>query len=136
RTLSTSKAAVVIGRTASDVLLSVLSIAIVSIAGLIGGRRIRRPLLHAVLVCVLLLVFAYSFSWVMAYVGLLVPSVEVINNASFMVIMPMTFVSNAFVPLEQFPSWLQPVVEWHPVSTLIQAVRELFGNVPEGLAVV
>jgi ABC-type multidrug transport system permease subunit len=62
-----------------------------------------------------------------------VPSPEVINNASFMVIMPLTFVSNAFVPTEQFPSWLQPIVEWNPVSTLIEACRQLFGNVPEGV---
>jgi ABC-2 type transport system permease protein len=45
-------------------------------------------------------VFAYAFSWVMAYVGLLVPSVEVINNASFMVIFPLTFIANTFVPRE------------------------------------
>ncbi len=52
---------------------------------------------------VLLLLFAYAFSWVMAYVGLLVPSVEVINNASFMVIFPLTFVANTFVPAENLP---------------------------------
>jgi ABC-2 type transport system permease protein len=135
RSLPMSQGAVLIGRTASDVIYNVLSIAIMSITGLLVGWRIRGSLLDAVLAYGLLLLFAYSFSWVMAFVGLLVPSVEVINNASFMVIMPMTFVSNAFVPLEQFPTWLQPVVEWNPVSTLIQAVRELFGNVPDGLAV-
>src|SRR5690606_11302975 len=76
----------------------------------------------------LLLLFAYAFSWVMAYVGLLVPSVEVINNASFIVIMPLTFVSNAFVPVQQFPSALRRFVEWNPVSAVTQATRELFGN--------
>ena len=64
----------------------------------------------------------------MAYVGLLVPSVDVINNASFIVIMPLTFVSNAFVPLESFPSGLRTFVEWNPVSAVTQAARELFGN--------
>ena len=134
RSLPMSQAAVLVGRTASDVIYNVLSIAIMSVTGLLVGWRIRGSILDAVLAYALLLLFAYSFSWVMAYVGLLVPSVEVINNASFMVIMPLTFVSNAFVPLDQFPSWLQPVVEWNPVSGLIQAVRELFGNVPEGMA--
>jgi len=61
-------------------------------------------------------------------VGLLVPSVEVINNASFIVIMPLTFVSNAFVPLRSFDGVLRQIVLWNPVSTLTQAVRELFGN--------
>jgi ABC-type multidrug transport system permease subunit len=73
-------------------------------------------------------VFAYAISWIMAYVGLLVPSVEVINNASFMVIMPLTFVSNAFVPTHTFNDVLQPVVEWNPVSSLTQALRDHFGN--------
>jgi ABC-2 type transport system permease protein len=65
----------------------------------------------------------------MAYIGLLVPSVEVINNASFIVIMPLTFVSNAFVPLESFDGVLKTLVEWNPVSALTQASRELFGNI-------
>ena len=64
----------------------------------------------------------------MAYVGLLVPSVEVINNASFVVIFPLTFVSNAFVPTESFDGILRTFVLWNPVSTLTQACRELFGN--------
>jgi ABC-type multidrug transport system permease subunit len=64
----------------------------------------------------------------MAYVGLLVPSVEVVNNASFIVIMPLTFVSNAFVPMSSFDGVLKTFVEWNPVSTVTQATRELFGN--------
>ncbi|HUF99023.1 MAG TPA: ABC transporter permease [Ilumatobacter sp.] len=83
----------------------------------------------------LLVFFAYAFSWIMAYVGLLVPSVEVINNASFIVIMPLTFVSNAFVPVESFPSALRYFVEWNPVSAVTQAIRELFGNTNPAAAV-
>jgi ABC-2 type transport system permease protein len=76
----------------------------------------------------LLLLFAYAISWIMAYVGLLVPSVEVINNASFIVIFPLTFVSNAFVPLKSLPGGVRTFAEWNPVSTVTQASRELFGN--------
>jgi len=47
----------------------------------------------------------------------------------------LTFVSNAFVPTESFPSFLRPFVEWNPVSAVTQAVRDLFGNVPEGTRV-
>ena len=133
RSLPMTQSAVLIGRTFSDVIYNVLSIVIMSLTGLLVGWRIRGSITDAVLAYLLLLVFAYALSWVMGYIGLLVPSPEVINNASFMVIMPLTFVSNAFVPTEQFPSWLQPVVEWNPVSTLIEACRQLFGNVPEGL---
>jgi ABC-type multidrug transport system permease subunit len=58
--------------------------------------------------------------------------VEVINNASFMVIFPLTFVANTFVPLETLPAPLQTFAEWNPVSAVTQATRELFGNIPPG----
>jgi ABC-2 type transport system permease protein len=135
RSLPMSRSAVLVGRTASDIVYNVLSIAIMSLTGLLVGWRIRGSLLDAVAAYLLLLLFAYAFSWVMAFVGLLVPSVEVINNASFMVIMPLTFVSNVFVPLETFPSVLQPFVEWNPVSAVTQAARNLFGNTTAGMPV-
>ena len=76
----------------------------------------------------LLLVFAYAISWIMAWIGMLVPSPEVVNNASFMVIFPLTFIANTFVPLETLPGPLQTFAEWNPVSAVTQAARELFGN--------
>lgn len=128
RSLPMSQSAVLAGRTLSDVVYNVLSLAIMALTGLLVGWRVRGSLVDAVAAFALLLVFAYAISWIMALVGVLVPSPEVINNASFIVIMPLTFVSNAFVPLESFPAPLQRVVEWNPVSTLTQACRELFGN--------
>jgi ABC-2 type transport system permease protein len=128
RSLPMSNAAVLVGRTTSDVIYNVLSLIIMGLTGLLVGWRIREGFLDAVLAFALLLVFAYAISWVMAYVGLLVPSVEVINNASFIVIFPLTFVSNAFVPLQDFSGFLRVLVEWNPVSALTQATRELFGN--------
>lgn len=128
RSLPMSQSAVLAGRTASDVVYNVLSLVIMALTGLLVGWRVRGSLLDAAAAFALLLAFSYAVSWVMALVGVLVPSVEVINNASFIVIMPLTFVSNAFVPLESFPSVLRTVVEWNPVSTLTQACRELFGN--------
>ena len=129
RSLPMSHAAVLVGRTTSDVIYNVLSLVITALTGLLVGWRIREGFLDALLGFLLLLLFAYAVSWVMAWVGLMVPSVEVINNASFIVIMPLTFVSNAFVPLESFDGVLRTLVEWNPVSALTQASRELFGNV-------
>jgi len=128
RSLPMSRSAVLAGRTASDVLYNLLSLIIMALTGLLVGWRVRGSVLDAVAAFALLLAFAYAFSWVMALVGLMVPSVDVINNASFIVIMPLTFISNAFVPLESFPSGLRTFVEWNPVSSVTQAVRELFGN--------
>ncbi len=128
RSLPMSRSAVLVGRTGSDIAYNVISIVIMSLTGLLVGWRIRGSFIDAVAGYLLLLFFAYAFSWIMAYIGLLVPSVEVINNASFVVIMPLTFISNAFVPIESFPPGLQTVAEWNPVSAVTQAVRELFGN--------
>jgi len=64
----------------------------------------------------------------MALVGLLVPSPEVVNNASFVVIFPLTFVANTFVPTNGFPGPLRVIANWNPVSALTQAARELFRN--------
>jgi ABC-type multidrug transport system permease subunit len=73
-------------------------------------------------------VFAFAISWLMALVGLLVRTPEVVNNASFIVIFPLTFVANTFVPLESFPAVLRAFAEWNPVSAVVQASRQLFGN--------
>lgn len=129
RSLPMSNSAVLVGRTTSDIIYNVLSLIIMALTGLLVGWRIREGFFDATIAFLLLLLFAYAISWVMAWVGLIVPSVDVINNASFIVIMPLTFVSNAFVPTDSFPAGLRQFVEWNPVSTLTQACRELFGNV-------
>ncbi|WP_139979593.1 ABC transporter permease [Nocardioides litoris] len=128
RSLPMSRSAVLVGRTTSDVVYNVCSLVIMALTGLLVGWRIREGALDALLGFALLLVFAYSISWIMAWVGLIVPSVDVVNNASFVVIFPLTFLSNAFVPLEAFDGVLKTIVEWNPVSSLTQASRELFGN--------
>ena len=132
RSLPMSRSAVVFGRTASDVIYNVLSLVIMALAGLVVGWRIHNGIGSALLGFALLLLFAYAISWVMAYVGLLVPSPEVVNNASFLVIFPMTFVANTFVPAENLPGPLRTFAEWNPVSAVTQAARELFGNIPPG----
>ena len=83
---------------------------------------------EAALGFLLLLLFAYSMSWLMATVGLLVRTQEVFNNASFIVIFPLTFIANTFVPTNNFPTVLKVIADWNPVSAVVQSVRELFGN--------
>jgi ABC-2 type transport system permease protein len=129
RSLPMTRAAVLIGRTGSDIVYNVLSITIMALTGLLVGWRIRTSVWEAVAGFGLLILFSYAFSWVMASVGLVVPSPEVVNNASFMVIMPLTFISNAFVPSESLPGPLRVFAEWNPVSAVTQGARNLFGNV-------
>ena len=132
KSLPMSRSAVLAGRTVSDVIYNVLSLAIMAVTGLLVGWRIRGSILDAALGFALLLLFAYAISWIMALIALFVPSPEVINNASFIVIFPMTFVANTFVPTESLPGPLKAFADWNPVSTVTQAARELFGNIPAG----
>ena len=129
RSLPMAPSAVLVGRTISDVVINIVSLVVMSLTGLVVGWRIRGSFLDAVLAYALMLLFAYALSWMMAVVGLIVRAPEVFNNASFMVIFPLTFLSNAFVPLDNMPAPLRVFAEWNPVSALTQAVRDLFGNV-------
>jgi ABC transporter DrrB family efflux protein len=133
RSLPMSQSAVLVGRTASDVIYNVLSLLIMALSGFVVGWRFHDGVGRALAGFALLLLFAYAFSWIMGYVGLLVPSVEVINNASFMVIFPLTFIANTFVPAENLPTVLRVFAEWNPVSAVTHAARSLFGNLPAGL---
>jgi ABC-2 type transport system permease protein len=128
RSLPMSRSAVLIGRTSSDVANNLLVIVVMSVTGLLVGWRIRSSVGEAIGGFVLLLLFAYAISWIMAWVGLIVPSPEVVNNASFVVIFPLTFVANTFVPTDKFPRPLRFIANWNPVSSVTQAARELFGN--------
>ena len=128
RSLPMARSAVLVGRTASDIFYNSTSLVVMSIAGLVVGWRIRTSVPEAIGGFLLLLVFSYAISWIMAYVGLKVSGVEVVQNASFMFIMPMTFVSNAFVPGNDLPGPLQTFSDWNPVSAVAQGAREAFGN--------
>jgi ABC-2 type transport system permease protein len=132
RTLPMSPSAVLIGRTNGDLLINSISMAVMMATGLVVGWRMRSSLLEAIAGVALLLLFAYALSWVMAFLGMMVRSPEVINNVSFLVLFPLTFISNAFVPAETLPGPLRVFAEWNPVTSLVQAARELFGNVPAG----
>ncbi len=135
RTLPMSGAAVLIGRTNGDLVINTLSMLVMMATGFIVGWRVNSSVPEFLAGVALLLLFAYAFSWVMAFLGMSVKSPEIINNASFLILFPLTFISNAFVPSENLPTPLRVFAEWNPVSALVQSARELFGNVPPGTPV-
>jgi ABC-2 type transport system permease protein len=128
RSLPMSRSAVLVGRTTSDLVNNVIVIVVMSITGLLVGWRIHSSVLEALAGFGLLLLFAYALSWPMAVVGLSVRSPEVFNNASFMVVFPLTFIANTFVDASRLPGPLRVFAEWNPISAVTQAARELFGN--------
>jgi ABC-2 type transport system permease protein len=134
RSLPMSRAAVLIGRTTSDLLNNVFVLFIMVICGLAVGWRVHTNPLEATGGFLLLLVFGYAMSWVAAVIGLSVSSVEVAQSAGFIWMFPLTFLSNAFVASNRLPGWLQPIADWNPISSIILALRDLWGNSPAGAA--
>ena len=128
RSLPMAKSAVLTGRTAADIGINTITIVVIALTGLVVGWRIRGGVLEAIGAFLLLLAFAYALSWVMGVFGLLVRAPEVFQNASFIVVFPLTFIANTFVPIDNFPTVLKVIAEWNPVSSCTQAVRELWGN--------
>ncbi|MGB3770701.1 MAG: ABC transporter permease [Rhodococcus sp. (in: high G+C Gram-positive bacteria)] len=128
RSLPMAPSAVLVGRTSSDIVINVISLVVMSLTGLLVGWRIRSSFLEAAAGFALLLLFAYALSWVMAVIGLWIRTPEVFNNASFIVIFPLTFIANTFVQSTDLPGVLKPLAEWNPVSAITQSSRVLFGN--------
>ena len=128
RSLPMARSAVLTGRTTADVIYNAGILVVLMISGLFVGWSVHTSLPQFLFGVVLLLLFAFCMSWIGVWLGTSVPTVEVAQQVSFIVIFPITFVSNAFVPLASLPTWLQPFAEWNPTSTLTSSLRQLWGN--------
>jgi ABC transporter DrrB family efflux protein len=127
RSLPISQSALVVGRTLGDSLLNIVVLAVMGIAGYIVGWRPTSGPLSVAIGFIFLLSFGYALSWVGIYVGLSASDARVVQNVSFIITFPLTFLSNAFAPTTGMPRALQYFAEWNPVSTMVAACRELFG---------
>lgn len=127
RSLPMNAGAVLFGRTSSDLSRGVITLVIMSITGLAIGWRITGGFFEAILAYLLLLGFGFAMSWIGALIGLSVSNPQIASTAGFAWLFPLTFVSNAFVPTQTMPSWLQTVAEWNPISAIVAAERLLFG---------
>ncbi|MFZ0322708.1 MAG: ABC transporter permease [Actinomycetes bacterium] len=128
RSLPMARSAVLSGRTSSDLVYNGGILLVLMVTGFAIGWRVNNGLASFVAGVALLLAFAYAMSWVGVFLGMSVPTVEVAQQVGFIVIFPLTFLSNAFVPIGSMPSWLQPFAEWNPISAVVSACRDLFGN--------
>ena len=127
RSLPISRSALIIGRTLGDSLLDIVVLFAMGITGWLVGWRPSGGAFNVFLGFLFLLGFGYALSWIGAYVGLSAKDARVVQNVSFLVTFPLTFLSNAFAPTTGMPRALQYFAEWNPVSTMVAACRELFG---------
>ncbi|MFQ6392603.1 ABC transporter permease [Nocardia sp. KC 131] len=128
RTLPMSRLAVLMGRTLSDLVVNVLSLAVMVGCGYAVGWRINGGFLDAALAFGLILLFAFAMSWVGALTGLLSPTVEVAQSAGLIWLFPLSFISSAFISAETLPGPLRAVAEWNPITAVSAAGRRLFDN--------
>jgi ABC transporter DrrB family efflux protein len=128
RSLPMSRSAVLTGRTLADLMTQVIGAVVVAGVGLAIGWRIHSSVADAAAAFGLALLFGYAFTWVGACLGMVLRSPEAAQQMGFVLFLPLTFVSNAFVPTQGMPGWLQAIANWNPMSALAAASRELFGN--------
>jgi ABC transporter DrrB family efflux protein len=128
RSLPIHPAAVLVGRSLSSLAHSMIGILVMSVTGLAIGWRIRGSLADGLAAYALLVLWGFAMIWVGILVGSGLRSVEAVQGLMFTMIFPLTFLSNAFAPTEQMGTVLRTLAEWNPISSLVQAVRELWGN--------
>jgi len=128
RSLPMARSAVLTGRSLADVFYNLGILVVLMLSGLFVGWSPHTGIPAFLAGVGLLLLFAFAMSWLGIWLGLMVPSVEVAQQAIFTVLFPITFLSNVFVPPQTLPDWLQPIAEWNPTSTLTGSLRQLWGN--------
>jgi len=128
RSLPIHPAAVLVGRSMSSLTHSFIGIIVMSVTGLVVGWRIRGSVLDALAAYGLLLLWGFAMIWLGILVGSAMRSVEAVNGVMFTTIFPLTFLSNAFAPSEKMGTVLRAIAEWNPISSLVMAVRQLWGN--------
>jgi ABC transporter DrrB family efflux protein len=130
RSLPIARSSVLIGRSISSLIHSSIGIVVMSLTGLAIGWRIHNGVAAGLLAYGLLLLFGFAMIWIGILVGSAMRSIEAVNGLMFTTIFPITFLANTFAPSEQMTPWLRTIAEWNPISSLVQAMRELWGNAP------
>ncbi|WP_405003700.1 ABC transporter permease [Kitasatospora purpeofusca] len=127
RSMAVSRTGLLLGQTLADLLVSVVVLALLAAVGLVVGWRIRGGPADALGAFGLLLLFRFAMTWVGLLLGLAVGKEEAAGQL-VVAVFPLAMVTNAFVPTGGMPGWLAAVAEWNPMSAVVQAGRDLFGN--------
>lgn len=128
RSLPTSRSAYLFGHFAAELAASMLAVVILCASGLAIGWRIDSSVGEALAGVALLVAFAGAMIWTGTLMGVIARSPDAVQGLVFMIVFPLTFLSNAFVPAAGLPDGLRQLAEWNPVSAVVAAVRSLFGN--------
>jgi len=120
-----ARSAVLAGRTTTDLVRNIFVVLIMTGVAYLVGFRIHDGVPEYVLGALILLAFAYAMSWGFAAIGLAAPNSETAQVMAFPILMPLTFASTAFVPIQSMPGWLQAFASHQPVSVAVDGARSL-----------
>lgn len=127
RSMPMASSAVVLGRSFTDMIYSVVGLVIMVGAGLVLGWRWHGGVGETAAAFGLLLLLRFAMLWLGIFLGLIIPGPGAVN-AVWTFLFPLTMVTAAFAPPETMPAWLGTIAEWNPLSATIYATRDLFGN--------
>jgi ABC-2 type transport system permease protein len=128
RSMPIARSALMIGRSAADLMRALLELTTLVLCGLLVGWQWHRGIGDALAAVGLILLLRMAITWIGIYVGLAVPNPDTVAVIVFPLAFPMTAVSNIFVAPELMPGWLALISEWNPLSATVAAIRDLFGN--------
>lgn len=133
RSLPVWRPAVIVGSLLGDAARYALGATIVLVLGLVLGFRPEGGVIGVLLSVALVLVFAFSLSWIWTMLGLVLRTPMAVMGTSAMILFPLTFASNIFVDPKTMPGWLETAVGFNPITHLVTAVRGLMaGTVSAG----
>jgi ABC-2 type transport system permease protein len=125
RSLPIPRSAVMIGRSAGDMALSSWGLLVTTVLGFAVGFRTGGDVGEIVLAFGVMLAAGYALTWMFIALGLLAKNAQAAQGMSFMAVLPLTFMSSAYVPAESLPGWMQPVADHQPITAIANAVRSL-----------
>ncbi|AZZ61128.1 ABC transporter permease [Oenococcus sp. UCMA 16435] len=122
-----------IGSLIADLVRYTVATSVTLLVGYIIGWRPTVGFQWVLLAMLFGIGFSWAISWIFVFWGLLAKSAEAVNGISVMIMLGLSFLSNAFVPTSSLPKILQTFVRINPVTHVISALRELllhgqFGN--------
>jgi len=128
RSLPMWRPAVLVGRSMTDLLTSMMCTFFVLVTGLLVGWRPEGSAASTVGAIAIFLLFSYAVSWGCACLGIVSKGPESAQGVGLVILFPLAVVSNALVPTARMPAALRLVADWNPVSAVTAAARQLFDN--------
>lgn len=125
RTLPVARIAPLAGPMVADLVRYAIAASLTFLTGIAMGYRPEGGALGVIAAIILVVVTGWSLSWAFAYIGTVVRSAQGAQGISMMILFPLTFLSNAFVPVESLPNWLQWFVTINPISHVVSGVCDL-----------